>query len=77
VNSIQFVKNSSLTSRALIIEIYNNFFACIYCIIFSHYLEESHKENHEECLIDNHEENYEESHEESHEECSIKLFTTI
>ncbi len=54
VNSTQLVKNSSLTSRELNIEIFSVF---CFCIIFLHYLfDRSHDEKHEDYMIENHEE---------------------
>ncbi len=62
VNSTQLIKNLSLTSRELNIEIFPVF---DFCIIFLHYLLiESHEEKHEDCLI--------ESHKEEHKDCLIE-----
>ncbi len=72
VNSTQFVKNLSLMSRKLNIEIFPIF---DFCIIFLHYiLIESHEEKHEDCLIKSHDidEKYKEKHEEKHEDRLIK-----
>ena len=65
-DSTRLVKNSSLTSRELNIEIFPVF---DFCIIFLHYLLiESHEEKHEDRLIENHDEKHEESHDEKHKE---------
>ncbi len=52
VNSTRLVKNSSLTSRELNIEIFS-LFALFLCITFLH-LVESHDEEHEGCLVGSH-----------------------
>jgi len=74
VNSTQFIKNLSLTSRELNIEIFSIF---NFCIIFLHYLLiESHEEKHEDHLIESYKEKHEdcliESHKEKHEDCLIE-----
>jgi len=62
VNLTQLIKNLSLTSKELNIEIFSIF---DFCIIFLHYLLiESHEEKHEDHLIKNHDEKHEEKHEE-------------
>jgi len=54
VNSTRLVKNSSLTSRELNIEIFPVF---CFCITFLHYLfDRSHDEKHEDYMIESHEE---------------------
>ena len=54
VNSTRFVKNLSLTSRELNIEIFPIF---CFCITFLHYLfDRSHDEKHEDYMIESHEE---------------------
>ncbi len=54
VNSTRLVKNLSLTSRELNIEIFPVF---CFCIIFLHYLfDRSHDEKHEDYMIESHEE---------------------
>ncbi len=54
VNSTRLVKNLSLTSRELNIEIFPIF---CFCIIFLHYLfDRSHDEKHEDYMIESHEE---------------------
>ncbi len=66
VNLTRFVKNLSLMSRKLNIEIFPIF---DFYIIFLHYLLiESHEEKHEERLIKNHDEKHEEKHKEKHKE---------
>ncbi len=70
INSTRLVKNLSLTSRELNIEIFPIF---NFCIIFLHYLlieshEEKHEEKHEESHDEKHKEKHEESHDEKHEE---------
>ncbi len=75
VNLTRLVKNLSLTSRELNIEIFPVF---DFCITFLHYfLIESHEEKHEDRLIENHEEKHEESHDEEHEEKHEDRLTLI
>ena len=70
VNSTWLIKNSSLTSRELNIEIFPVF---DFCITFLHYLLiESHEEKHEDRLIESHEEKHKEKHEEKHEDHLIE-----